>query len=110
MKKIKKYFLKNVVIHGIDAGRLDLCSGHVKSGEPPIYAMTRELLEELGIEIEPSKLNNLGMVKVDYNSLTDETNRRNMRCITYLYGCKISSPEQIKIDKQEVVRHRMVIF
>jgi len=42
--------------------------------------------------------------------LTDETNRRNMRCITYLYGCKINGPEEINIDEKEVVRHRMVIF
>ena len=94
----------------IDSGRLDLCSGHVKSGEAPIFTMTRELSEELGIEIEPSKLKSLGIVKVDYNGLSDITNRKNMRCITHIYGCKISDPKEIQIDKQEVVRHRMVIF
>ena len=33
----------------IDSGKLDLCSGHVKSGELPRVSIARELNEELGI-------------------------------------------------------------
>lgn len=39
---------------GLTPGKLDLCSGHIDSGEVPTQAMIRELKEELGIELEES--------------------------------------------------------
>ncbi len=90
----------------IDAGKLDLCSGHVKSGEAPRIAMTRELNEELGIPTNiSSTVNLLGEVLVDYSNLSDPTTRRNMKCITSMYTLGITDLSQIHIDNEEVVRY-----
>ena len=110
MKKIKKFFLKKGEILGIDAGRLDLCSGHVQTGEPTCITMQRELKEELGIETTVSRLKNLGTVVVDYTKLKDETNRKNLKCFIEIYGTKIQDYNQIKIDEDEVIRHRMAKY
>ncbi len=90
----------------IDAGKLDLCSGHVKSGEVPKIAMTRELNEELGVPINiASTTSLLGEVLVDYSDLSDPTTRRNMKCITSIYALGITELNQIHIDNDEVVRY-----
>jgi len=90
----------------IDAGKLDLCSGHVQSGEVPRVSMVRELAEELGIkpEISSSSLTHLGDALVDYSNLTDPTNRKNMKCIASMYALRISDLDKINIDNDEVVR------
>lgn len=90
----------------IDAGKLDLCSGHVQSGEIPRITMTRELSEELGIPKNiASTAQFLGEVAVDYSNLTDPTNRRNMKCIISMYALGITDLSQINIDNDEVVRY-----
>lgn len=90
----------------IDAGKLDLCSGHVQSGELPRVTMARELNEELGIPKHlASTVTFLGEVLVDYSSLSDPTNRRNMKCITSMYALGINDLSQINIDNEEVVRY-----
>lgn len=89
----------------IDAGKLDLCSGHVKSAEMPRVSMARELNEELGIPLSiSSTITHLGDVLVDYSSLSDPTNRRNMKCITSLYALGLADISKINIDNDEVVR------
>lgn len=89
----------------LDPGKLDLCSGHVKSGEIPRVAMARELTEELGIPLNISSTATfLGKVLVDYSNLSDPTNRKNMKCITSLYALGITDLSQIKVDNDEVVR------
>lgn len=90
----------------IDAGKLDLCSGHVQAGEVPRISMVRELAEELGIkpEISSFSLAHLGDVLVDYSSLSDPTNRKNMKCIASMFALGISDLDKINIDNNEVVR------
>ena len=86
---------------------MDLCSGHVQTDEPTFISMQRELKEELGIDATVSKLKNLGTVVVDYTKLKDETNRKNLKCFIDIYGTKIQDVSQVKIDEDEVIRHRM---
>ena len=87
---------------------MDLCSGHVQTNEPTFITMQRELKEELGIGTTVSKLKNLGTVVVDYTKLKDETNRKNLKCFIDIYGTKIQDASMVKIDEDEVIRHRMV--
>lgn len=90
----------------IDAGKLDLCSGHVKSGEVPRVAMARELNEELGIPMHIASTSRLlGEILVDYSDLSDPTTRRNMKWITSMYALGITDLSQIHIDNDEVVRY-----
>lgn len=90
----------------LDPGKLDLCSGHVKSGELPQISMARELTEELGIPLNiSSTITFLGEVCVDYSTLSDPTNRKNMKCITSLYALGLTDLNQIKIDNDEVIRY-----
>lgn len=90
----------------IDSGKLDLCSGHVKSGELPRVSIARELNEELGIPQNiSSTVNFLGDVFVDYADLSDPTIKRNMKCITSMYALGIIDLSQIHIDNDEVVRY-----
>ncbi len=53
-----------------DAGMLDLCSGHVQSGELEITAVAREIVEELGPNaIKRQEFNNIrrvGMERADF--------------------------------------------
>lgn len=89
----------------IDSGKVDLCSGHVQSGEIPQLAMMRELKEELGIpENISSNVHYLGDVFVDCSNLSDPTNRKNMKFITSMYALDISYAKDIKMDNDEVVR------
>lgn len=89
----------------IDAGKLDLCSGHVQSGELPRITMAREINEELGIPLNiASTTTYLGDVLVDYSKLSDQTNRRNMKCITSMFALGVTDLDQIHIDNDEVVR------
>lgn len=90
----------------IDSGKLDLCSGHVKSGELPRVSIARELNEELGIPQNiSSTVNFLGDVLVDYSDLSDPTIKRNIKCITSMYALGIIDLSQIHIDNDEVVRY-----
>lgn len=50
-----------------DAGKLTTtASGHVESGQGYLEAAVRETFEESGVEVEPSDLVNLGVVRADY--------------------------------------------
>lgn len=88
----------------LDSGKLDLCSGHVRSGEAPFQGMIRELKEEVSIqENDARNLHYLGEIKVDYTNLEDETNRKRLKCFVSMYGLEIPDISQIKIDHQEVI-------
>ena len=90
----------------LDPGKLDLCSGHIRSGEVPQLGMIRELGEELGIKTGiASLIVPLGNVKLDYTSLSDETNRKNLKCFVSLFALKIKDANEISIDNKEVVRY-----
>ena len=88
----------------LDPGKLDLCSGHVQSGEIPLQGMVRELDEELSIgENDSRNLQYLGKIKVDYTTLEDETNRKRLKALVSIYALKLKDVNQIKMDYKEVI-------
>ena len=81
----------------LDAGKLDLCSGHVKSGEISMQGMIRELREELGIEEnEARNVRNIGKLLVDFNKVGG-----NFKCITDIFVLK-RNEENLKLQDEEV--------
>ncbi len=81
----------------LDAGKLDLCSGHVQSGEVPIQGMIRELQEELGIEEnEARNVINIGKLLLDFNKVGG-----NFKCITDVFMLK-RNEEGLKLQDEEV--------
>lgn len=95
----------------LDPGKLDLCSGHVRSGEIPMQCMIRELDEELSIKQEDSQnLHYLGNVQVDYTKLKDETNRKNLKCFVSVYALKMQEIDKIKIDNIEAINMGFLDF
>ncbi len=88
----------------LDPGKLDLCSGHVRSGEIPMQSMIRELKEELSIDQQDSSnLHYLGKMKVDYTTLQDETNRKALKCFVTVYALRMRDINKIKIDNVEAI-------
>ena len=88
----------------LDPGKLDLCSGHVRSGEVPIQGMIRELGEELNIpESVARNIQYLGKMDVDYTNLEDETNRKNLKCFVSCYALKVKNQSEIAIDGREAI-------
>lgn len=96
----------------IDAGKIDLCSGHIRSNELPIQCMVRELNEELSIsENESRNLRYLGSVGLDYSLAEDKGKKYpNLKCLTTVYALKIQDISKIKIDSEEVEKIRWVDF
>jgi 8-oxo-dGTP pyrophosphatase MutT (NUDIX family) len=89
----------------LDSGKLDLCSGHVRSRELPFQAMIRELGEELNLpENVASNIKHLSDVHIDYTGLSDEDNRKRLKAIVSIYALKVQDINQIKKDSIEVVR------
>jgi 8-oxo-dGTP pyrophosphatase MutT (NUDIX family) len=88
----------------LDPGRLDLCSGHVRSGEEPMIGMIRELKEELSIdESVSSSIKHVGNMKVDYTQLQDETDRKRLKCFVSIYALKVYDISKIQIDNKEAI-------
>ena len=88
----------------LDPGKLDLCSGHVQSGEVPIQSMIRELDEELSIEEKDSRnVHYLGELKLDYTKLKDETDRKQLKCFVSVYALKMKDISKIQIDNNEAI-------
>ena len=95
----------------LDPGKLDLCSGHIRSGEVPIQGMVRELGEELGISENIARnIHYLGNIKMDYTNLQDETNRKNLKCFVSCYGLKIKDKNQVNIDGIEAISRGWLNF
>ena len=88
----------------LDRGKLDLCSGHVQSGEIPTQSMIRELDEELSIEEKDSRnVHYLGELRLDYTKLKDETDRKQLKCFVSVYALKMKDISGIQIDNNEAV-------
>lgn len=95
----------------LDPGKLDLCSGHVRTGEVPIQGMVRELGEELRIpESIARNMQYLGKMKVDYTNLQDETNRKNLKCFVSCYALKVKNKDVISIDGVEAINKGWLNF
>lgn len=89
----------------LDSGKLDLCSGHVRSRELPFQAMIRELREELNIsESVASNIKHLSDVHIDYTTLSDEEKRKRLKAIVSIFALKVHDINQIKKDNIEVVK------
>ena len=81
----------------LDAGKLDLCSGHIRSNETSTQGMIRELIEELGItQEEAMELKKIGNLKVDFNKVGG-----NFKCITDMFMLKRTS-DTLKLQDEEV--------
>ena len=88
----------------LDPGKLDLCSGHVQSGEVPTQSMIRELDEELSIKEDDSRnVRYLGKLKVDYTKLKDETDKKQLKCFVSFYALKMKDVSTIQIDNNEAI-------
>ena len=88
----------------LDPGKLDLCSGHVQSGEVPTQSMIRELDEELSIEEKDSRnVHYLGELRLDYTKLKDETDRKQLKCFVSVYALKMKDISGIQIDNNEAI-------
>jgi len=88
----------------LDPGKLDLCSGHVRSEETPIQSMVRELYEELSISEEDSRnVYYLGELKIDYTKLKDETSRKELKCFVSAFALKLRDISKIQVDNIEAV-------
>lgn len=89
----------------LDPGKLDLCSGHVQSGEAPFQSMIRELDEELKIgEQDSINIHHLGNIILDYTNLKDETNRKSLKCFLSVYALRMKDIANIQIDGREVIQ------
>ena len=88
----------------LDPGKLDLCSGHVSSGQVPTQAMVRELQEELSIDEKDSRnLYYLGNINVDYTILKDETNQKDLKSLTSVFALKMKDISKIQVDNEEAI-------
>lgn len=95
----------------LDPGKLDLCSGHVQSGEIPFQSMVRELGEELSIpEQDAVNIHHLGNVNLDYTNLEDETNRKALKCFVSVYALRMRDISKIQIDGREVIQKGWLNF
>lgn len=88
----------------LDPGKLDLCSGHVQSGEIPTQSIVRELNEELNIpETSSRNVCFLGELKIDYTKLDDEKSRKLLKCFVSTYALKMNDINGIQVDNIEAV-------
>ena len=88
----------------LDPGKLDLCSGHVQTGEVPTQSMIRELDEELSIKEDDSRnVHYLGELRLDYTKLKDETDRKQLKCFVSVYALKMKDISGIQIDNNEAI-------
>ena len=78
----------------LDAGKLDLCSGHVQSGEISVQGMIRELKEELGIDESEcyGNIKSMGTVTIDF---------KRFKCFTDVFLLK-RSKETLALQDEEV--------
>ena len=95
----------------LDPGKLDLCSGHVQSGEVPLQGMIRELDEELSIgENDSRNVHFLGKMKLDYTNLEDETNIKSLKCFVSVYALRMQDISNIQIDGKEAIQKGWLIY
>lgn len=88
----------------LDPRKLDLCSGHVQSGEIPTQSMVRELDEELSIlETDSRNIHYLGELKIDYTILNDEKDKKQLKCFVSTYALKMKNISNIIIDNNEAI-------
>jgi len=56
----------------LDPDKYDLCSGHIKQGENPIFSMLRELEEELNLKLEKiNSITEVGTISTPHKKFLD---------------------------------------
>lgn len=82
----------------LDAGKLDLCSGHVQSGEITVQGMIREIKEELGIEESEcyGNIKKMGTVTIDFSKVGAD-----FKCFTDVFLLK-RNKETLALQDEEV--------
>ena len=95
-----------------DAGMLDLCSGHVQSGETEITAVVREIKEELGKEVfseeEFRSMQKVGIGRVDF---TKFGRMGNYIVPWYLLKLDRQIPEEVfNLQKEEVAKIKWIEY
>lgn len=82
----------------LDAGKLDLCSGHVQSGEITVQGMIREIKEELGIEESEcyGNIKKMGTVTIDFSKVGAD-----FKCFTDVFLLK-RKKETLALQDEEV--------
>ena len=82
----------------LDAGKLDLCSGHIQSGEISVQGMIREIKEELGIEEREcyGNIKKMGTVIIDFSKTG-----ANFKCFTDIFLLK-RNKENLSLQDEEV--------
>ena len=82
----------------LDAGKLDLCSGHVQSGEISVQGMIREIGEELGIEESEcyGNIKKMGTVTIDFSKVGAD-----FKCFTDVFLLK-RKKETLALQDEEV--------
>jgi 8-oxo-dGTP pyrophosphatase MutT (NUDIX family) len=79
----------------LDAGKYDLCSGHMKQGEVPIQSMLREINEEIGLKHEEIKrIEKLGDIPTPHEQFLDKI------CHMYLVEINLEEKEINKRIKE----------
>jgi 8-oxo-dGTP pyrophosphatase MutT (NUDIX family) len=82
------------------SGFLDIgCGGVVDAGEQPLEAARREMAEEVGLSVEPTSLQYIGMYR---NNRIFPRLRRISRCFTYCYVVTVPE-EKIGVVQEEEV-------
>ena len=88
----------------LDAGKLDLCSGHVQSGEISTQGMIRELKEELGIDETEcyGNIKKMGTVTIDFKKFkcfTDEKKKKRREEMLALQDEEVKGIEYYPIEE-----------
>ena len=79
----------------LDPSKYDLCSGHMKEGENPIYSMLRELEEELNLSLEKiNSIESIGIIPTPHNKFP------NTKC--HMYHVMINLTEE---QINEMIKH-----
>lgn len=83
---------------GLTPGKIDLVSGHIDNDETPIQAMTRELREEVGIDLqqEPRSLQKFEEIPLSFES------KGEYRKFFIQFFCLMRESRKVVIQPEEV--------
>lgn len=93
-----QYIIEEQYRHGIQEICVELCAGNVETGETPIYAAKRELIEETGYSGGEWSL--IGI-------FSPNTSAMNNRCYCYL-AKGVQKVQEQTLDKSEEIKVRLI--
>lgn len=99
----KKILLEKRGKQFLDAGKIDVLSGHVRSGELPIQCVVREGGEELKIpQNYAENAHYIGKMKLDWTNVEDKNLRKRLKADVSVYALMLNNASIVKIDGREV--------